>query len=208
MKHPEPQAAPARRRLVWTLVLLAPLLAAGWIAAARATADSVIARAASHLERGEAEAASDALGSLPVRVLLSRDARRRAAALFFRLGEDRKGHALLLGEKLSERDPEDRHLRELSAHCRRAAAVLQQADRSSDPQERLRLARSAQAELPDSPQVLRRVVQEELVLMVRRPGGEPSSAFERDYTALRVKAPRLAAALKREVARLVDQQEN
>src|SRR5205814_9730533 len=115
----------------------------------------------------EPEAALATLTPLSRRLFLSREARRRAAGLYFRLGADQEAHALLLGQPFNERDPEDLRLREWSGRCQRAAALLRRAGQSADPAERVRLARAAHAGLPDAPGVLQWLVHEELLAMTQ-----------------------------------------
>lgn len=191
------------RRLAIVLVLLAPLAAALWMGSARWAEDRVLAAAQQRLESGQWEAALDALAPLQGRRALSREARRRAAEVYFRLGEDRKAHELLVGVPYREDSADDRRLRDLAARNQRAAKLLEQADRSRDPRKRLQLARQAREQLPEAPPILQRVIQEELMVMSRGASAEVSEEFSRDYTDLRAHAPRAADELKRRLAELL-----
>lgn len=189
--------------LVGLVLLVVPLVAAGWVVRARMVEDAVLARAHAHLEAGDWGAASTALAGLPRGFLLSGDARRRAAALHFRLGEDRQAHQLLLGQRFEEKDAEDRRLRDLSARCQRVSVLLKQMEASRDPEERVRLLRQAREEVPEAPHLLRRLAQEELMAKVAT-GKEPyGQAFEDSYLELRARAPEEAEALKASISRLL-----
>src|SRR5438046_6437707 len=85
----------ARRIYLWALVPLALLLAAAWMVSARAGEERILRSAGARLDRGESEAALAALEPLWHRPLPSRAARRQAAEIYFRLGEDKKGLAML-----------------------------------------------------------------------------------------------------------------
>jgi len=191
---------PARvwaRRLLWALVLLLPLLLAGGIVKLLGEEGRVLAAATSELRSGRTEAALDSLDRLWGRRLLSAAARRRAAELYLRLGEDRKAHTFLAGQRPEKDHPADRRLQELSARCQQASHLLARADRSRSPRERVRLLREARLLLPDSPGVLQRLVQEELLLFTRSSDPEDEARFSEAYTELARAAPRRAAEVKR-----------
>lgn len=189
-----------RRRLLWILLILAPLVLGLGLVLWRSGEDALVARAAAQLRAGEWEASLATLQTLRRRPLLSSEGRRRGAELFFRLGEDQDGHTLLKGQRFDEKDPEDRRLKELTSRNLRAARLLEQAERARDPEDRLRLVRSAQIELPEAPRVLQRVVLEELAdVTAARSEAEAQKRVEEyleDYAELRRKAPSLAAAVK------------
>ena len=187
------------RKAVLALLLFL-LLAAGWVVASRGTEDRILAAAEGHLRSGEPEAALGALEPLHGRPLLSSAARRRAAGFYFRLGEDRKAHALLRGQRFDTEDAEDLRLRDLAGRNYRAAQLLRRVERSHNPEERVRFLQAARKELPEAPRLLQRLVQEELLAMVRTGKPEHSAAFERDYLELRAMAPQLADEIKARVA--------
>jgi hypothetical protein len=168
----------------------------------RAVEDASLQRASLQFQRGEWQAALDSLEPLRARPLLSGLTRRRAAELYFRLGEDQKAHRLLVGQKFHPEDPADERLKALAAHCQRAEALIRQADQAKSPEQRYRLTRRAQQELPQAPHVLQRLVKEELALLLRQPESEAASRFETDYTQLRVAAPKLAAQVRTEAEAL------
>jgi hypothetical protein len=189
------------RRLLWIVPLLLALLATTLVAGQRAGEEALLRHARRSLDQGQAENAERDLTALVRRPLLSRTARWDGAELFFRVGEDHAGNALLKGAQPDPHDPRDRQLLDLAARCQRALLLLARANRTPDPKERLDLAREALAETPDSPLVLQRVVEEELLQMTRTDDPRLSAAFEADYRRLRIGAPRLADELKQRVAR-------
>lgn len=180
------------RRAGWIVLLGTPLLAGGWMVSQRAVEEGALRRATSHFQRGEWQATLDALEPLRIRPLLSGVTRRQAAELYFRLGEDQKAHRILIGQKFHADDPADTHLKSLATKCQSAETLIRQADQSQNLRQRYELTRRAQAELPEAPRVLQRVVQAELALMLRDPKSEAATRFETDYTQLRVAAPQLA----------------
>jgi hypothetical protein len=188
-------------KLWWLLVLLAPLLLGAAMVGWQSGEDAILQRAAATLERGQPEQALIDLKPLLRRPLLSSSARRRGAALYFRMGQDGRAHTLLRGQRYDGKDAADVELRTLAERCLKAGKALKAADRSNDAMERLRLVRSAQVELPDSPLVLQRVVLEELGALTLAP--TPAEAermteeFLQDYQALRMRAPSLADEVKR-----------
>ncbi|MFN3653146.1 MAG: hypothetical protein ACK47B_26495 [Armatimonadota bacterium] len=195
------------RAVKWMLGLLLvvlPLVAAGWVVRARIVEDDILARAQTRLEAGHWGAASQALRELPRGFLLSGDARRRAAALHFRLGEDRQGHQLLVGQRFDDKDPADRRVRDLSARCQRVSLLLKQVEASRDPEERVRLLRQARDEVPEAPHLLRRLAQEELLASVATGREQYQQAFEQAYLELRARAPEEADALKTSVGKLLN----
>ncbi len=193
---------------LWLTPVIA-LAAAGFLlASGRGAEVRLLAQARQALDMGNAEGAESALTELVRRPLLSERAREAGAELFFRLGEDHAAHALLKGAAPDPRNPRDRRLRELAARCQRAAADLSRADRAPQPDDRLRLARSAERETPEAPRVLERVVDEELLVMSRRESPEVSAAFEQDYARLRLTAPHLATRVKDRVAAAVGERTN
>src|SRR5438093_686544 len=97
----------AARRLLVTLLVL-PLLVAAWLTLSRYAEDSVLAAAQARLERGAWQGAAAELDRLGRLRSLSREGRRRTAALYFRLGDDRKANQLLAGIPYRENDPDDR----------------------------------------------------------------------------------------------------
>lgn len=155
------------------------------------------------LESKQWEASGNALGGLDGRRFVSRRARWDAAELYFRLGEDRKAHQMLAGIPFHEGDARDREMRELSSRNLRASSLLSQAETAPDVLGRLRLIRKARNEVPESPAILARLVQEELLAITHGGETEEQGAFESDYTLLRRAAPRAAAELKRRVGELV-----
>jgi hypothetical protein len=191
-------------RILLAVVVLVPALLAGTILLLEGDSESRLARAEAQLGAGQWERARAELEPLLGRPLLSRSVQRRAAALLYRLGEDRQALRLLAARPLDPAAPEDEPLRELAARCLTAAALRQQAEASADPEERLRLARAARAALPDSPLVLRWLVREELVNLARSADSELERAFEASYAALRRGAPSLAEEVKREAAQLLE----
>jgi hypothetical protein len=194
------------KRLVWLLILVAaPLLAAGWLTLARIAEDAVLNQAQARLDAGHWEDAADSLARFHTGRALSSEGRRRAALLYFRLGEDHKAHELLARVPFRKEDSEDQRLREWSARNQRAAALLQKADSAPDPGKRLELLQKAREEVPEAPGILERVVQVELMVMARTPKAV-DEAFQRDYTELRTTAPRRAAELRRKVEDLLAKQ--
>ncbi|HEU4752530.1 MAG TPA: hypothetical protein VFU47_05425 [Armatimonadota bacterium] len=191
------------RWVLLALALLLPALAAGGLLAGRYAEDALLRGASAQVESGDLEAALRTLEPLKRQRFLSREGRRRAAALYFRLGEDKSGHALLAGIPFHEGDPEDARLRALAARCQRAASLLKKADAAASPRERLRLTRAARDELPDAPDVLLRVAEAELQAMLHSNDPAQSQAFEEAYTELRRKAPARAAELRRRVQQAV-----
>jgi hypothetical protein len=187
------------KKLLWLAVFAVLLLVTGALVGARLAEERVLARASEHLAAGHLDAAMASLSPLKGRRFLSREAARRAASLYFRLGEDHTAHSFLRGQPFSETDPEDIRLRELSARCQRATSLLKQAEESPDPLESARLAREALRELPDSPRVLQWVAREEMLAMAATGDPAREKEFERAYTELRRRAPSFADALKREV---------
>jgi hypothetical protein len=188
-----------RRRIMGALVAAAlalPLLAAVLVLGGRWAEDTLLRRAAAQVEQGRLETALETLAPLKRQRLLSREARRRAAALYFRLGEDRTAHTLLRGIPFNSGDPEDQRLRALSARCQRAAALVKRLDRSRDLSERVALIDQARDEVPDNPELLRRQVEELLQAMLQSQSPAREQAFTEAYTELRRKAPGLAASVK------------
>lgn len=194
---------PSRRgwlRLLWLLPLLAVIAVAGWVSTERSEEDALLRQARRDLDAGKAERAEASLARLVRKPYLSREARWGGAELFFRLGEDHAANALLKGARPDPKDPRDRMLQGLAASCQRAALLLSQADRAKDPLARLDLARQALTETPEAPLVLRRVVEEELLVMSRREDPRVVKQFEMDYLKLRQGTPRLASDVKQRLA--------
>jgi hypothetical protein len=189
----------ARRIFLWSLVPLALLLAAAWMVSARAGEGRIIQAAQARLDRGESEAALGALEPLWRRPLPSRASRRRAAEIYFRLGEDKKGLAMLADQPFSDRNAGDAHLRALSARCQRAALLVSEASGSKDSAARLRLFRAAAEEVPESPRVLHYLVREEWLASAFGDDPAVDRAFRDDYLQLRQMAPRLSDALQAEM---------
>jgi hypothetical protein len=194
------EPTPRRRlRVGWRPVLIAagilPLTAVLALAGVRAGEESLLDAAAAHLRQGQPEAALGPLARLRDRRFLFVSTRRRAAVLYFRLGEDKEALRMLAGQKFDADDPNDLQLRQLSSKCLRAGKLLRQADGSRDPAERVTLVRKAVEEVPDSPRLLERAVQEELLAMTVPNGPDVDQEFSEDYAALRRKAPGLAKQL-------------
>jgi hypothetical protein len=180
------------------VVLLTPLLLGLWMVQQQRFEDGVLARTEAGLSDGKWEAALAAFEPLASRRFLSSSARRRGAAVAFRLGEDRTGHRLLRGQRFDSKDPADARLSDLANRSLRAAALMRKADEAKSPSERVRLLRQAREELPESPRLLQRTAREELVLSVRDAKSPAGVWFEEDYMQLRLAAPKLAAELQRE----------
>lgn len=198
------------RRLLWLIPLLALLGVAWQVAGMRGFEESVLARAQQHFQRRELEAALEALQPFTDRRMVSSPARRRAALLFFQLGEDRQAHRMLLLQRPDDKSEDDRTLQEWSARCQRAQNHLNQADKLKDPQLRREHVEAALAETPDAPGLIRRLVEEDLVLMSVSGGAAGKAAaeqFARDYMELRSKAPKLAAAVKAGAERSLEKME-
>jgi len=197
-----------RKRRLWGVLflLLIPCGLLGWAVAARTAEESVLRRASAQLEHGSLERALQIVEPLRQNRFLSPGGRRRAAALLFQLGKDREAHGMLRGLKFHSGDPGDMRLRTLSARCQQAAIFLKRADAARDPAERLRWVGQAREELPDAPNVLQRLVKEEVLAMTR--GNDPAAeaAFEQDYADLRRRAPAHADAVQREVRELLQGQ--
>lgn len=185
-------------------LFLAPLVVAGWISTHRARAETALRAADAHMSRQELEAASEALRALPAPWTLSAELRRRGAELFFRLGEDGKGNALLGGQPYRASDPLDQRLRALNERAQRAAGELRAADASRIPDERLAHLRKAVEELPESPALLARLVLEEVLALPASRDRSLSVRFGADYAALRQKAPRRAEELKARLREALD----
>lgn len=189
------------RRLLLILLLAAPFLVGLSLVGWQSAEQGLVNRATAQFQAGEWEASLNSLATLQTRPLLSSAGRRRAAELFLRMGEDAHGHALLKGQRFDEQDPEDQKLRELTSRCVRAARLVEKADKSRDPAQRLEYLRAAQLELPDAPRLLQRVTLEELGALTRarspEEAAELSDAYLQDYAALRQKAPTLAAEVRR-----------
>jgi hypothetical protein len=204
------EAGTKRRKTLWVLVglaLMLPVLAAGLLLVGRYAEDVTLARAAGQLSEGRSEAALHTLAPLKTQRLLSREARRRAAELYFRLGEDKTAHTLLRGVPFREGDPDDKRLRELSARCQTAASLMKRADSGRSPAERVRLVRAAQDELPDAPGVLKRVAEAELQAFIQAKPPASSRSFEEAYAELRDRAPSLAAEVKRQAEQALAREE-
>ena len=202
---------PSRRgwlRLLWLLPLLAVIVVAGWVSTERSEEDTLLRQARSDLDAGRAERAEASLARLVRKPYLSREARWTGAELFFRLGEDHAANALLKGARPDPKDPRDRMLQGLAASCQRAALLLSQADRAKDPMARLDLARQALTETPEAPLVLRRVVEEELLVMSRREASGVAQQFEIDYLKLRQGTPKLAEDVKQRLAHSLGERTN
>src|SRR5688500_7965584 len=137
-----------KRRLPWILLLATPILLGLGLVLWQAGEDALVNRAAVQLQHGNWEASLATLRQVRTRPLLSSAGRRRAAALFLRLGEDADAHALLKGQRFDEKDAEDRRIRELTGRNLRAARHLAAADDERDPEKRLKHLRAAQIELP------------------------------------------------------------
>lgn len=185
-------------------ILLIPLAAGAWVQSQRAAEEKVLSRAAAQMEQGRWEAARTTLNELRSRRFLSGSARHQGAALYFRLGEDRTAHTLLGPTRFDASDPRDVRLRDLAARCQRASALVKKSETATQPQDRLRLLREAQDELPESPHLLQRVVREELSAMLNGEETDPqeTARFEEDYTQLRIAAPELAAEVRSEITAL------
>lgn len=186
------------RTIWWCLALAIPLLLGGWMVAQRAAETGPLRRANAHLQRGEWYAALASLEPLRSRPLLSGLARRQAAELYLRLGEDQKGHQLLIGQKFHPNDPADARLKALATRCQRAEALIRQANQTKSLEQRYELTRQAQDEMPESPRVLQQLVRVELALMLKDPKSAAGSRFEPDYTQLRLAAPPLADQVRTE----------
>lgn len=200
------------RRFLLVLAFALPLLAGVGLVAWRSGEDLLLSRATQQFQADQWEASLNHLGALQKRPLLSSSGRRKAAELFFRMGEDQHGHALLRGQRFDEKDPEDQALRELTGRCLQAARLLEKADRAKNPVERLRHARAAHQEVPDAPRLLQRVVLEELAALTRarspKEAAELSEAYVQDYAVLRQNAPTLAAEVRRQHEALQGRVEN
>jgi hypothetical protein len=197
----EPRAF--RRRPSRWLLLLSLLLLPVALVSCRAQEEGALRQSAARLERGELEGALAALEPLLHRPLLSGGTRRQAAELYLRLGEDSRARDLLRGQRFDAKSADDTRLRDRIDRCRRASELLEQASHTVEPAERVRLVAEARQAVPESPRVLQRLVQEELLAMTRSPAPEASQAFEEGYRELRRKAPGLADALKRKVGAAV-----
>jgi hypothetical protein len=187
------------RRLFWLIPIL--LLAAGaWkVAAMRQVEEAALSRAQAHFDRRELEAALEALQPFAERELRSSSGRRRAALLFFQLGEDRQAHRMLLLQRPEEKSTEDKLLQEWAARCQRAQNLANKADKLKDAKDfpqRRDLIEAALAETPDAPKLLQRLVEEDLLLMSVSKSDTASEQFSRDYLELRTKAPKLAAQVR------------
>jgi hypothetical protein len=190
------------RKVGWVLVIACPLAAGAWTMAQRNAEEGVLRRATAQFQHGEWQAATATLEPLHRRSLLSVPARRRAAELYFRLGEDQKGHRLLLGLKFQANDPTDARLKEWVVRSQRAEALIRRANGMKSPLQRFELTKQAHDELPEAPHVLQRLVREELALMLKDPKSEAASRFEEDYTQLRLAAPQLATEVRSEAEAL------
>lgn len=198
-----PMSVKIRRNLGWIclgVVALLMLSIGFWVAGASAEQSTLLAKATRQLDGGELEAARATLDGLGRRPLLPAPVRRQVASHYFRLGDDVAAHNVLRGLKVRAGDAEDRALQEWSGRCLRASERLKRADESRNTADRVRYAREAAKELPDAPAVLQRLVLEELLAMTRSTDPSYGKAFERSYMELRMKAPTLAAEVKKKVA--------
>jgi len=208
MENSRGQAAPRKRgaplrRFAVAVLLLAPVIIAAALVGSRWAEDRVLSTASANLNLGRWEPALSTLELLRGRKALSPEARRRTAELYFRLGEDSKAHQVLGGMAFDEKSTADQRLRELAGRNQRAASLLRRIDKTTDPIQRLKLARKAQQEVPESAGILQRVVQEELMVLSRGLDSEIAEAFDRDYTDLRAHAPSKADELKERVRELL-----
>jgi hypothetical protein len=192
------------RWLLWLIPFL--FLGAGaWKAASmRQFEEATLIRAQQYFDRRELEAALEALQPFTQREMRSSDARRRAALLFFRLGEDQQAHRLLLLQRPDEKSEEDKTLQEWAARCQRAQNLLNKADKLKDPQARRDQVEAALTESPDAPKLLQRLVEEDLILMSMSKDKAASDQFARDYLELRTKAPKLAKQVKQAANRSLE----
>jgi hypothetical protein len=198
------------RRLLWLIPLLLLLGVAWQIASMREVEETALARAQQHFDRRELEAALEALQPFTRREMRSSGGRRRAALLFFQLGEDRQAHRLLLLQRPDEKSQEDKTLQEWAARCQRAQNYANMADKlkaSKNFQQRRDLIEAALAETPDAPKLLQRLVEEDLMLMSVSKDPAGAEQFERDYLELRTKAPGLAAQVKEGAERSLEKME-
>lgn len=191
------------RRAGWVLVIACPLAAGAWVMAQRNAEEGVLRQAMAQFRRGEWQAASATLEPLHRRSLLSGPTRRQAAELYFRLGDDQKGHRLLLGLKFQPNDAADTRLKEWVVRSQRAEALIRRANGTKNPNQRFELTKQAHDELPEAPHVLQRLVREELALMLKDQKSEAAARFEEDYTQLRLAAPQLASEVRSEAEALV-----
>lgn len=178
-------------------VLLLPLGAGLMADASRGQERRLYGQAVDLLQEGRLEAAHALAREIGGRKFLSSTGRREAAALLLRLGYDREAHRLLLGRKPDPANALDRELRRLAAACQRAQAELAKIDFSQDPAIRVRHARQALAEVPESPGMLRRVVEEELLASTTVGDDGLRRAFAEHYRLLRERAPSMADDVKR-----------
>ena len=184
------------RRLLWLIPLLL-LIGGVWkVATMHDFEEAVLQRSQRHFERRELEAALEALQPFTERRQLSESARRRAALLFFQLGEDQQAHRMLLLERPQAKDEADRELQAWAARCQRAQNLVKKADKLTDFRRRRAIIEAALSETPDAPKLLQRLVEEDLMLMTVSKDEVVTEQFQRDYLELRTKAPKLAAKVK------------
>ncbi len=184
---------PFRSRWLFWLIPFLLLGAGAWtVAGMRQAEDAALARAQRHFERRELEAALEALQPFTERRMLSTGARRRAALLFFQLGDDRQGHRMLLLQKPNSRSAEDLELKTWAERCQAAGEFLAQADKLKQPRLRREMVDAAVAQVPNSPRLLQRRVLEDLLVMTSEKGPEAGERFVEDYRELRAVAPKLA----------------